>query len=516
MPRVYTRTPGSRRYRDYTDETLAKAIGEVKRGHSVSATSTKYGIPRKTLRNKIKGTHCNQHGGQKRLSDEAENALLTYIVMLTNWLIPLGGLEIRLLARDYQNSRHLVNVFADNLPGTDWLSSFMRRHNLTKRIADNVRRSRAHLTPKEVSTYFDHLEKELAGLPPTHIFNYDETNVSDDPGSKTVIVSRGLKRVERMVCGDAKSSTSVMFCGNANGDYLPPMTVYKCESGNIYSGWKEGGPRNAVYEATASGWFDKRTFAIWFFRVFLPYVSNLDGPIALIGDNLGSHFSADVIAVTIERSIKFITMPPASTHVCQPLDVAVFRTLKRSWRKILNCWRKESRCDSCIPKEQIPSLLRQLCDNLEPGHIKSGFKATGIYPIDRSQVLKRLPGKRNTDTGGEDTERIFSENVMNMLRDNCGQSASYVRKSRGRKITPGKRIVTLEQAKKKKKRTKEDGLKEECGECSLPWDSDGDDRWIRCEDCDQWYHLRCSGISYEGCSYDELDIESIAFTCYMC
>ena len=39
-----------------------------------------------------------------------------------------------------------------------------------------------------------------------------------------------------------------MFARNAIGEYLPPMVVYKAQ--NLYSGWTEGGPHNAVYNVT--------------------------------------------------------------------------------------------------------------------------------------------------------------------------------------------------------------------------------------------------------------------------
>ena len=51
------------------------------------------------------------------------------------------------------------------------------------------------------------------------MFNYDETNVTDDPGSKQVIICCGRNRVERKV-HRSKSSVSVMFAGSADGTYL--------------------------------------------------------------------------------------------------------------------------------------------------------------------------------------------------------------------------------------------------------------------------------------------------------
>lgn len=533
MVRNYVRTTGSRTYANYTEDTLKKAIQEVKRGKSITSTAKKYKIPVGTLFNKSKSLHPKAFGGQKRLSGDCERHVVSTITTLAEWLVPIGCLEIRLLIKTYLDNRGLVDeVFKDNMPGKEWLCTFMKRHNLTKRIADNVTRARAMISPESVNSYFDHLHQELDGLPPTHIFNYDETNLTDDPGSKTVIVQRGLRRVERIV-DHSKSSTSVMFCGSADGAYLPPMVVYKCGTGNLYEGWTDAGPINAEYASTKTGWFDKGAFTKWFFNIFLPYASNLVGPVALIGDNLGSHFSPEVITATLEHDIKFITLLPSSTHVCQPLDVAVFRTLKSNWRKILDNWRKVSRYCGCIPKEQIPNLLAQLCDTLEPNHLKSGFKASGIYPQDRSQVLKRLRGF-NKDPGGEDTRNTLNDCVLTFLQDQCESSGTSkpVRKGRGRKLTHGKRIVKLEASEKEQSQKKvkaSSGKRKvqparlnakadvwQCGDCGLPWDEDGDDVWIQCDNCDQWYHLQCSGVDYDVAKYYELDADDINFICAAC
>ena len=73
----------------------------------------------------------------------------------------------------------------------------MKRYNLAKRIADNVRAARAEVSEEFISAYFDNLEQSLNEIPAENIFNYDETNVKDDPGSKTVVVRRGQNRTER-------------------------------------------------------------------------------------------------------------------------------------------------------------------------------------------------------------------------------------------------------------------------------------------------------------------------------
>ena len=99
----------------------------------------------------------------------------------------------------------------------------------------------------------------------------------------------------------SKSSISVMFARWADGHYVPPMVVYKAE--NIYKEWRCAGPIDTVYSCTKSSWFDTEQFEMWFFKQFVPSTSDLVGPIVLIGDNLGSHFSKKVLQYCDENKI---------------------------------------------------------------------------------------------------------------------------------------------------------------------------------------------------------------------
>ena len=520
MVRNYQRQRGSRVYQNYTVATVNRAVADVRKGRkSLRKASEAYKIPLATLSRKTRNLQSKLSGGQKRLSDKCEEMIVSALGILAKWKIPLTGFETRLLVKNYLDALPLAaNIFPENMPGREWLRGFMRRHRLTKRKADKISTSRGRLSDETLNSYFDHLEKELLGVPDSNIFNYDETNLTDDPSSKEVIVHRGLSRVERIV-ENSRSSTSVMFCGSADGNYLPPMIVYKCESEAVYSSWigvDEGreGPDNAEYGSTKSGWVNKRTFSQWFFNVFLPVASKLSGPTVLIGDNLGSHFSHDVIQATIRHDIRFITMPPSSTHMCQPLDVSVFRTLKVNWRKILDDYRKTCRRTGVILKAHIPKLLSRLCSKLSPGHLKSGFRACGIHPIDRGEVLKRLRGKDKTNKDDLNVS-VFNDSVMDMLKENCGQGASDNNKpKRGRKITYGKRIVTLNENK-----TDTEWLTNNCWECEQEdGESDDDrdddsDRWVGCDTCEKWYHLQCSGLQYPDDEYYTLDLEKITFEC---
>ena len=148
-------------------------------------------------------------------------------------------------------------TFKNNFPGPDWLQGFIKHHRLTKRITDNIKASRAEVSEDVINDYFNHLEETLKDVPASNLFNYDETNVTDDPGLKQVITRCGRNRLEHKV-HHSKSSVSIMFAGSAVGTYLPPMVVYKSE--NIYSECVCGGPNNTIYSCTKSGLFDSATF----------------------------------------------------------------------------------------------------------------------------------------------------------------------------------------------------------------------------------------------------------------
>ena len=129
-----------------------------------------------------------------------------------------------------------------------------------------------------------------------------------------------------------------MLCGNTAGEFIPPMVVYKSE--HCSENWTTGDYNNTVYDCTTNRWFDFRMFQTWFFKQFRKHQEK---QVVLIGDNLGSHFTSKVINPCVENNIIFICLPPNTTHLCQPLGVAVFHSAKIEWKDILDTSRHVSR-----------------------------------------------------------------------------------------------------------------------------------------------------------------------------
>lgn len=118
-----------------------------------------------------------------------------------------------------------------------------------------------------LNEYFYNISNTLSDILQSHIFNYDETNFVDDPAKSLVVVRRGNKHPE-VVKDTSKTIVSVMFCVLADGNILPPYTVYKAK--HIYPTWIEGFIQLAGYNRNDSGWFDMPIFEDWFLSFFLP------------------------------------------------------------------------------------------------------------------------------------------------------------------------------------------------------------------------------------------------------
>ena len=174
----------------------------------------------------------------------------------------------------------------------------------------------------------------------------------------------------------------------------------------------------------------------------------IPGKKALIGDNLSSHFSADVLEKCKENDILFICLPPNATHLCQPLDVALFAPMKRKWREILHDYKTKNPSASAVQKPKFPALFKRLLTAMSgtlSSSMISGFRTCGIYPVNRDVVKAKLQFNQID-------EAPDNSDVISFLRqqrgiapptDETGPSASHTPK-RERKssndVIPGRAV----------------------------------------------------------------------------
>lgn len=128
MPRKYNRKLGSRRYADYTPETLQTCLDAIRRGQiSHRNAEKKYNIPRRTILNKLKERHSTNPGKQPIFTSDKEHSLVDCLITLGNYGFPiLNSRELRHIIKNYLNRcGREVKTFQNNLPGPDWLRTFI-------------------------------------------------------------------------------------------------------------------------------------------------------------------------------------------------------------------------------------------------------------------------------------------------------------------------------------------------------------------------------------------------------
>ena len=206
---------------------------------------------------------------------------------MSSWGFPLTSQDLKELVKGYLDAKGVESkIFKNNMPGYEFVRGFIKRHpRIVFRSANLIKRSRAKVSREEITQFITNFSKTAHGVPATNIFNYDETNFQDDPGKQKALFKKGVKYAEE-IKNSTKTSISVMFCGSASGQLLPPYVVYRGE--HVMDTWRTRGPKGARFNAKKRGWFDSAMFKDCLDEVFIPALQKLPSKKVLTGDNLSS------------------------------------------------------------------------------------------------------------------------------------------------------------------------------------------------------------------------------------
>ena len=378
----------------WNEESMVAAMEAVETNKmSVTAAAATFNVPRKTLDDRVKGRvkHGTKPGPTTALTLEEENALVSYLVYMANRGFPLTRTMVKAfawaIAKRSGNDGRFNQEYG---PGEHWWANFRKRHpKLTLRKTDKLERSRAEaLNPEVVEEYFKLLETTLDenGLKncPRQIYNCDETFLPLDYSREKAVTLRGTKNVYCQAQGTTDHIT-LLCCASAAGLPLPPMIIYpKAFPGGQY---RFEGPDDAVYAKSESGWVDSELFLTWLNKIFLKF-SVAQRPVILFIDGHKSHVTLEVVDLCRKHNIILFCLPPHTTHALQPLDVAVFKSLKDHFSKSVHAVAFTKK-DFIVSKREFSRVLRSPfeCAFSIP-NIKSGFRKSGIYPFNPDAVEK--------------------------------------------------------------------------------------------------------------------------------
>ena len=157
----------------------------------------------------------------------------------------------------------------------------------------------------------------------------------------------------------------------------------------MYNEWTSDGVEGSSYAASENGWMMDYIFEQWFVTIFVKFVSSYHKTVLLTYDGHNSHLTYTTVKTAMDNQIIIVCLPPNTSHALQPLDVAVFRSARKRFKDTLNDWLIDTRREK-VDKTVFPQILKRCWLTLDKTHAISGFRKTGLYPVDRTAVKNKI------------------------------------------------------------------------------------------------------------------------------
>lgn len=393
----------------YPEEDMAAAIISVREGGlGIKKAARQFNVPKTTLRYKVRGIYPEKRrmGPDTIFSEDEEKLLATWVLDVAKAGFPVS--KENFLVSVTRLSKELKKEFKHEVPGRKWYEGFLKRHpNISLRVSQNLTKSRSAVTPEKLHNWFTEVENYLQESQnqqilsdPTRMFNMDESAFFLNPKGSKVLAKRGDKTVYNTINNDEKECLTVLLTGSAAGVVAPPLVLFRYK--RIPSEICNSIPKDWGVGCSDSGWMTCDTFYSYIANIFYPWAKdNTQFPIILFVDGHSSHFSYHLSEFCKKVGIILIALYPNSTHLLQPMDVAVFKTLKASWKEHVLAWRVEHQAEVLKRHNFAPLLKSSISKVVTPKVLQSGFRKCGLFPWDPTSVDKICKITSSLDLTGE-------------------------------------------------------------------------------------------------------------------
>lgn len=418
----------------YTKDELKAAVKAVKDNEmTLINAAEKYHIPRSTLHDKVTGksTLDAKKGPATYLTATEEEEIVNWIIECSQRGFPVTKIRLIECVQKFIKKSGRETPFTEDRPGKKWLKLFMNRHPiLSRRIPQNLTCIRASVSEEKVRQWFDEvktylLKKNLLNIGANRVFNLDESAFKIVPKTDKVIVQKGARAVYQIVSSSEKATVTVLFTASASGDMAPPLVLLEQKKSirrqalkQIPAGWGVG--------QTESGWMTGESFYSFIKNIFYPYLvtNNIEFPVLLYVDNHASHVNSELIEFCKEKNIELVALYPNSTHLIQPLDVALFHPLKEAYKKEVVHYKIENEIAD-FKKNMVATVLKRALDKMDFSRgIINGFRASGLYPLNPDAVDYNVLNKKKKKK--QNKELIPESNSP--LNDNCTEADRFNKK----------------------------------------------------------------------------------------
>lgn len=369
----------------YPIENMIGAVEAVRAGSSVREAAAKYGVPKSTLGDRISGRIDVEArpGRAPVIPKDIEDAMVSKAMSRADQGFGLSKRTMIARAGTLCKTMGFRNNFTNGVPGKAWWAGLKSRHPaLTLRRPEKLSTTRSRaMNPTVVGAYFKDLHFEVASLPPTSIWNMDETNMCLEHKPANVVARKGAKTVPGRT-SNSRETVTFLPCINAAGQKMPPLIIVKGKTSRSLRSYNvHEGPDGALWTYQKKAYMTDEIGAQWFCEIFLKNCGDIR-PQILIMDNHHSHESLSLLEAASDNNIKVLSFPPNTTHYLCPLDRAVFGPFQRAYDSV--CSEFTTSCvNAIVNKLTFPKLLNEAyVQSFTRVNIVAGFQSTGICDWD--------------------------------------------------------------------------------------------------------------------------------------
>ena len=209
------------------------------------------------------------------------------------------------------------------------------------------------------------------------IYNCDETGISFVHKPGKVVTEMGRRNVYALTSAERGKTHTVLACVSASGYVLPPMVPETV---------KEGAIPDTFFATSESGWINSELYLEWF-RFFLEHIPPTR-PV-LLKDGHASHTTIEEIELARASNVHILCLPAHTTHVLQPLDVGVLKSFKSHFSKACSKYMSQH-LGIVVTTDKLAFLVAEAWPHsFTSVNIMSGFKKTGVYPLNPGEVSDR-------------------------------------------------------------------------------------------------------------------------------
>jgi hypothetical protein len=397
----------------YSDEDAAKAVQAYMNGTKLAIVCASFPqVPRRTITRMAKrdkdGVQVKKPGPAPILTTELEKDLQDWIVAMQRDGFPVSRDAILIKGNEMFHALYGNRRSTGNLK-RGWLNRFLQRHPLlTTRSSQVIKRVRAEATECGLRIFFWELSKHSIErkLTADRIYNMDETGFAQNSKSKKVIAIHGSKNVWSKSV-EASFHLTIVACVGADGFVVPPLFVLPGQRVNRDI-LNECSIDGSTVSVAPKGFMNGRLFLSWLEHFERSIPVSVIRPVVLVYDGYSSHYNDEIVWKAIELKIILVLLPANSTHLIQPLDIAVFKPFKTILKRQMDSFMIENSVTSFSKKEAIQIASRSWMEGVveKKSNIVAGFKAGGIWPISFPTMQSRW---NLFHDGGIDSKKIEVE-----------------------------------------------------------------------------------------------------------